>query len=150
MFELSDICCERNADAVQQRAAIEAQLKAGADIHEADKNGVTPLHHAVRFRSPAAVETLLLHGANVNQACKRSGGTPLHRAVTSTGAPETAGKQVEARAIIELLLQHGADPTIRNKVGETPAEYVRDDDLRRLLTSPHKGRLKSAKPRKQT
>jgi ankyrin repeat protein len=145
MFELSDICCERNADPVQQRAAIEAQLKAGADIHEADKNGVTALHHAVRFRSPAAVETLLMHGANVNQACKRSGGTPLHRAVTSTGAPETAGKQNEARAIIELLLHHGADPTIKNKLGKVPADYVRDDDLRRLLNAPKRKRRQTAK-----
>lgn len=73
--ELSDVCCEQNADAVKQRAAIEKLLKAGADIQETDKNGVTPLHHAVRFRSPAAVETLLRHGAVVNQTCKRSGST---------------------------------------------------------------------------
>jgi tankyrase len=134
--ELSSVCCERNADPAKQRAAIKALLKAGADIQESDKNGVTPLHHAVRFRSPAAVETLLHYGAKVNLPCKRSGSTPLHRAVTSTGAPATAGKQDEAREIIKILLKFGADPTIKNKVGKKPADYVRDDSLRELLAKP--------------
>jgi ankyrin repeat protein len=132
---LAGICCDRNPNPKQQRAEIVAALKAGANIQETDKNGVTPLHCAVRFRSPAAVETLLEHGAAVNQVCTRSGSTPLHRAVTSTGAPATAGKQDEARRIIEILLRHGADPSIKNKVGKTPADYVRDDDLRQLLVT---------------
>jgi uncharacterized protein len=133
--ELSDVCCEQNAEPKKQRKAIEVLLKAGADIHETDKNGVTPLHFAVRFRSPAAVETLLVHGANANQVCKRSGSTPLHRAVTSTGAPQTAGKQEQARQIIQLLLKFGADPSLKNKMGKSPADYVRDDAILRLLNA---------------
>jgi len=131
--ELSDVCCERNADQAKQRKAIEKLLEAGADIHETDKNGVTPLHHAVRFRSPAAVQTLLEHGARVNQVCKRSGSTALHRAVTTTGAPETAGKQEQAKEIIQILMQFGADPSIKNKNGRRPADYVRDEAIRKLL-----------------
>jgi uncharacterized protein len=131
--ELSDVCCEQNADQKKQRMAIEALLKAGADIQEADKNGVTPLHFAVRFRSPAAVETLLSHGARVNQPCKRSGSTPLHRAVTSTGAPQTAGKVEEVHQIIQTLLKFGADPSLKNKKGKRPADYVRDNRILKLL-----------------
>jgi len=134
MYELSDVCCERNADPIKQRKEIEVLLAAGTDIHETDKNGVTALHHAVRFRSPAAVETLLRHGARVNQVCKRSGSTALHRAVTSTGAPETAGKRDEASQIIKTLLKFGADPSIKNKNGKTPVDYVKDDTVRELLT----------------
>jgi len=133
--DLSHVCCQRNADPKSQRAAIKALLKAGADIHQTDKNGVTALHHAVRFRSPAAVELLLRSGAEVNQACKRSGSTALHRAVTSTGAPGTAGKDAQARKIIEILLRFGANPSITNKSGKKPIDYVRDDELRRLLVS---------------
>jgi len=132
--DLSKVCCQRNAAPKRQQAAIKALLKVGADIQETDKNGVTPLHHAVRFRSPAAVETLLRFGANVNQICKRSGSTPLHRAVTSTGAPSTSGKNDEARQIIEILLRYGADPAIRNKSGKTPADYARNIEIRRLLS----------------
>jgi tankyrase len=141
--ELSGVCAKRNADPDQQRTAIEALLKAGADIHETDKNGVTPLHHAVRFRNPAAVETLLAHGAAVNQVCKRSGSTALHRAVTSTGAPSTAGKTDQARQIIEILLHYGADPSIKNKNGKTAADYVRDEDLRTLLVTKRRTKRKS-------
>lgn len=133
--ELSTLCCDRNPVPHKQRKAIETLLKAGADIHATDKNGVTALHHAVRFRSPTAVDTLLEHGADVNQACKRSGSTPLHRAVTSTGAPGTAGRHAEAIQIITLLLNHGADPTIRNKQGKQPIDYVTDKTIAALLNS---------------
>src|SRR5687768_227125 len=83
--ELSSICAERSPDPAGQRKRLIALLNAGADIDAADKNGVTALPHAVRFRSPTAVRTLIERGANVNQRCRRSGSTPLHRAVTTTG-----------------------------------------------------------------
>jgi len=122
--ELFDICCNRTPQPAEQRRRIVAALKRGADIHATDKNGVTALHHAVRFRSPAAVQTLIERGANVNQVCRRNGSTPLHRAVTQTGAPGTAGRQTAALEIISLLLEAGADPSITNKSGKKPADYV--------------------------
>ena len=133
--ELSTVCCDRNPVPEKQRKKIKALLKSGSDIHETDKNGVTPLHHAVRFRSPVAVATLLEHGADVNKTCRRSGSTALHRAVTLTGAPGTAGRKGEARQIIELLLQYGADPSIKNRNGKTPADYVSDKEVARLLST---------------
>jgi tankyrase len=132
--ELFDICSERNSDPTDQRKRLLRVLKAGADVHTADKNGVTALHHAVRFRSPAAVKTLIEYGADVNRACRRNGSTPLHRAATQTGAPGTAGKGQAAREIIQLLLAAGADPSKANKSGKKPADYVIDDSLRALLT----------------
>jgi len=127
-------------------AYVRKLLKSGDDVNQTDKNGVTPLHHAVRFRSPAAVRVLLEHGARVNQACTRSGSTPLHRAVTSTGAPGTAGKDKESLEIVCILLEFGANPRIKNKLGKQPADYVRNPAmLKRLrvakgrrLTKPEK------------
>jgi tankyrase len=132
--ELFDICSERNSDPADQRTRLLNVLKAGADVHATDKNGVTALHHAVRFRSPAAVKTLIEYGADVNRACRRNGSTPLHRAATQTGAPGTAGKGQAAHEIIQLLLAAGADPSKANKSGKKPADYVKDESLRALLT----------------
>jgi tankyrase len=131
--QLFDICTDRDPNPSEQRKQIIKLLKAGADIHATDKNGVTLLHHAVRFRSPAAVKTLIERGANVNQACRRNGSTPLHRAVTQTGAPGTAGRGDAAKEVIKLLLAAGADPAIKNKLGKKPADYVKDAELRSLL-----------------
>ena len=136
--EVFDICCERDPQPADQRRRLVTALKKGADIHAADKNGVTALHHAVRFRSPAAVKTLIEYGANVNQACRRNGSTPLHRAVTQTGAPGTAGRAQAAREIVALLLAAGADPSIANKSGKKPAQYVTDGTLEALLNNKDK------------
>jgi tankyrase len=131
--ELFEICCERAAEPKDQRRRLIKALQAGADVHATDKNGVTALHHAVRFRSPAAVQTLLEFGANVNQACRRNGSTPLHRAVTQTGAPGTAGMEEAAREIVRLLLGAGADPCLVNKSGKKPEDYTKDEAIRSLL-----------------
>ena len=133
--ELFSICCERAPNSADQRRRLIALLKAGADIHATDNNGVTALHHAVRFRSSVAVETLIEHGANVNQVCRKSGSTPLHRAVTQTGAPGTAGSRQEALDIIRLLIAAGTDASITNKSGRKPADYVKDDAIKSLLNT---------------
>src|SRR4026209_2451264 len=107
--ELFDICSDHNPKPAEQQRQIVMALKRGADIHAADKNGVTALHHAVRFRSPVAVKALIERGADVNRSCRKTGSTPLHRAVTQTGAPGTAGRRDESLEIVRLLLTAGAD-----------------------------------------
>jgi tankyrase len=141
--DLFAICSDRSPKPSDQRREIIMALKRGADIHATDKNGVTALHHAVRFRSPVAVKTLVEYGANVNQACRRNGSTPLHRAVTQTGAPGTAGRGYAAREIIQILLAARADPSIPNKSGKKPAEYVKDEAILAMLDT--KGRAAIAK-----
>lgn len=133
IHELSSICAEQNATPADQRRRIIALLEAGADVHATDKNGVTALHHAVRFRNLIAVKTLIEHGADVNQVCRRSGSTPLHRAVTQTGAPGTAGKRRDVSEIVQLLLAAGADPSITNKSGRRPADYLKADAIKSML-----------------
>lgn len=65
-----------------------------------------------------------------------SGSTPLHRAVTSTGAPGTAGKQAEALQIVGILLEFGANPALKNKLGKKAGEYARDPEIQRRLKKP--------------
>ena len=63
-------------------------LRAGADIGEADKNGVTPLHHAVRFRG------LLLSGMCVPDVRGSQGTFSFFSTETREGkAAFTGGEQ---------------------------------------------------------
>ncbi|MDP1796349.1 MAG: ankyrin repeat domain-containing protein [Planctomycetaceae bacterium] len=59
ILPLSDICADQKTDTAEQRAQMLELLAAGAEIDATDKNGVTALHHAVRFRSPSGGVALL-------------------------------------------------------------------------------------------
>ncbi|MGI9429104.1 MAG: ankyrin repeat domain-containing protein [Bythopirellula sp.] len=120
-------------DSKQQRAVIRYLVKGGVSVNETDKNGVTPLHRAVRFRSLAAVQLLLELGADVNATDRRSGSTPLHRAVTNTGAPATADKQAIAAKIAQVLLEQGANASAKNKSGRRPVDYAKTGAMQSLL-----------------
>lgn len=103
-----------------QRIVIERLLDASADIEHKDKTGATPLHRAVRARSPDAVRCLLERGARVDEAHGRRQTTALHIATHSTGASNTKGTANEQRAIVELLLEYGANPRARDVNGRAP------------------------------
>lgn len=126
-------CSAHKPSGASQSKVLAYLLKIGADVDETDKNGVSALHRAVRFRSPTAVRYLLEHGANPNLQDKKTFSTPLHRAVTHTGAPTTGGKGEEAEEILRILLEGGADPRVKNKMGKRAADYVKDEKIKRLL-----------------
>jgi ankyrin repeat protein len=126
-------CSAHNPNPKAQVAVIRYLLKRGVSVDETDKNGVTPLHRAVRFRSPAAVKELIAQGANVNAVDKKTKSTPLHRAVTNTGAPATAGKTDCAREIAKLLLSNGANPRIKNKNGKTATAFVASNGIKKAM-----------------
>jgi len=89
--------------AAAQREVIELLVDAGSRIDHAEKAGASPLHRAVRARSPEAVRCLLERGADVNAAHGKSGTTPLDLARHSTGASGTKGARAEQQEIIALL-----------------------------------------------
>lgn len=126
-------CSAHNAGTKEQSAVIRFLAKSGVSVDETDKNGVTPLHRAVRFRSLSAVNSLLQLGAGVNAPDRRSRSTPLHRATTHTGAPATAGKNDIAVAIAKVLLEHGADAKLKNKKGKTAAEYAKRPAMKNVF-----------------
>ena len=116
-------CSAHDPSPEAQTAVIQFLIASGVSVNENDKNGVTPLHRAVRFRSLCAVDLLLAAGADVHATDRKSMSTALHRAVVNSGAPATAGKTDIAVSIVRSLLSHGADPTARNKKGKTPTDY---------------------------
>lgn len=122
-------------------------LDGGADVNALDRNGNTALKYASAEPRPEAMRLLIQHGAAVNLA-DNYGFTPLHCAaghgfydealemvelLISHGADVNGRSRVlgfvplhEARGteIIDALLRHGADPRICNDAGQTPLEYM--------------------------
>jgi ankyrin repeat protein len=72
-------------------------LEVGASVNSRDEAGQTPLHWAVDIEIEAAI----------TQSDREGWRVPVTTACTS------------------LLLQHGADPTLRNNLGESPVDWAR-------------------------
>ena len=106
-------------------------LQHGASVHTQNKNGQTPLHFASRYNH-TIVALLLQSGADVN-ARDNNGATPLHFALSSSlqdisldGDYDYAeGMLLEGDLkTTELLLERGANVSLRNVLGKTPLEVA--------------------------
>ena len=105
------------ADRSFNAAILPTLLDAGAELEVADEEGNTPLHIAVKdnLTSPTEIAgALIRHGANPN-AQNDHGDTPLHFAATRT---------LEIIDIMNMLVQNGADPKIRNRNDVTAGAAV--------------------------
>ena len=99
-----------------QLAAVNALIAAGADVNAAAKNPlkVQALHAAVAGRNLEIVKAVLDAGADAN-AQQQAGFRPIHEAGTNAN-----------RALAELLLAHGADPSLPNDDGKSAIDLARD------------------------
>jgi hypothetical protein len=118
-----------------QRRVIDLLVSSGAAVDQPDRGGVTPLHRAVRARSPAAVATLLAAGADPHVATGKAGSTPLHLAVAPTGAGGTAGTGDLQLEIIRLLLAAGATLADTDGNGTMVADRIQSQALRDALAA---------------
>ncbi|CAN5356997.1 ankyrin repeat domain-containing protein [soil metagenome] len=92
-------------------------LKQGASVHQ---EGWSPIHYAAAGPEPEVIAYLLDKGAPLN-APSPNGTTPLMMA-SQYGAIDGA----------TLLLQRGADPTLRNSQGWTATDFAQRADRDRL------------------
>lgn len=83
-------------------------LENGANVRAADAKRVTALHLAVKGRHLEVVRTLLATGADLDAKDEENGLTPLMVAAQAGSVPLT-----------KLLLAAGADPTPRDRFGDT-------------------------------
>ncbi|GKT24796.1 ankyrin repeat domain-containing protein [Acidovorax sp. SUPP3334] len=120
---------ERNAkdESPLMLAAIKGNVEAAraliAKDADVNKTGWTPLHYAASgtTEKQAAIAALLLENHAYIDAASPNGTTPLMMAV-SYGTAEVA----------KLLLDEGADPTLRNQVGLGAADFARRADRKDL------------------
>ena len=97
------------------RESVQETIDEGFDVNEADADGLTPLHMASINKNYNTAKALLEAGAHVDTQ-DRWGNTPLWRAVF--------GKDGTVE-LIELLIDHGADPAIENESGNSPMNLAR-------------------------
>lgn len=97
-------------DLARLRTMIDRDPRAGVAPPRGSSDGFTPLHHASRAGSAAAVSMLLAAGADPNAETAAGKATPLHRAAF-------AGHAEASR----LLLRAGADAARGDADGETAA-----------------------------
>ena len=91
-------------------------MKLGTRADIEDKNGLTPLHHAVQQGHEEVAKILIKAGANVNKTIGPERWTSLHYAV--------AYKLVE---MVRLLVRNGADINAKDIKGGTPLIYATEN-----------------------
>jgi uncharacterized protein len=98
-----------NAAMQGERDTVRALLKQGADVNAAQGDGMTALHWAALQGDVELTQMLLYAGANTKAATRLGGYTPLIIASQNGNA-----------AVIEALLNAGADPKTPTANGTTP------------------------------
>jgi ankyrin repeat protein len=102
-----------------------------------DEKGRTILHNLAVFCDYYLVEHILLsRDVDVN-AKDNDGNTALHLAVASEIASDEACLRTA-----EVLLEHGADPKIKNNKGKTPIDLARREGRREIVGLLRKAILK--------
>ena len=94
-------------------AVIELLIYKGADVNAIDKRGFRALAQAATNGHPETVRLLVTNKADLNAQDDKYGATPLMGAAANGHYP-----------IVEFLLKHGADTTLKSKNGFTALEFA--------------------------
>lgn len=109
------VCAELWAKSVVPKLISVCKL----DVNSQNIKGDTPLHFAARFRDESVVNDLIELGAAVNIP-NNDGDMPLH----------CAARRYDGAPVVESLLEHRADLTVRNRKGELFANLTQYKEKR--------------------
>src|SRR3954471_54662 len=117
-----------------QAETIAYLISIGADPDAVDRDGVTPLHRAVRTRSLPAVQALLDGRADPGMPNK-AGSTPLHLAVQTTGRGGSGSPAARAQQadIVRLLVERGGRATDHDGRGRSVFQAATGEWIRSVL-----------------
>jgi len=101
---------------------VRAYLESGGDVNQRSKSGDTLLHIAAWNGDLEIVQFLLAHGADINSR-GNNGYTALHLAVDGDiDGPIQSGRAVTELPVARLLIEAGADESLRDDGGEIPRD----------------------------
>ena len=100
---------------------VKRQLEKGADVTARDSDGYTPLHWASWAGKTEVVELLLAWCSNIN-AGSIYNWTPLIGA-SYRGHTDT----------VRVLVDKGADPTVKDNDGQTAADVADNQEIKQIL-----------------
>jgi len=134
-------------------------LEAGADPNVRLSDGKNILHKAVSFENIRMTTMLLEAGADINKQ-DDDGNTPLHYAsksmvediarnvkwphYSSVESTEHLMEVSDLPKIVKILIEAGADITISNNDGKTPAMLTNDDQLKSIFSEQETALLHKA------
>ena len=101
---------------------IDLLVEAGADLFDADNEGVSIFDVAITYNNPRMVRRIIDAGVDVNETRRNSGFTPLMAAVC-----------YNRKEIVTMLLEHGADKSLRDRQGLTGADYAKKTHRKQML-----------------
>lgn len=144
----------------QNKAIVKALIDAGASLNLKNLDGQTPLHKAA-IESNLEVLRVLIRGVSPGKisinARDAEGMTPLHRLIESMMLWTDGGQNSmntkhriatnnsEVLKFIDVFLEAGANPTIKDSSGKTPLDYFPWPKSRKqLLTWPAERTLRRA------
>jgi ankyrin repeat protein len=107
-------------------------VEGGADVN-LESRGMTPLAAQLSASNLDVAEGLLRNGADPNRRSGRRGRTPYHFVL---------GGDRDIERCLRFLLEHGADPTAPDASGQTPLEFVTEqenDEAVRILRESIQG-----------
>ena len=114
---LLSACFAHEPDPKVQEKVISYLLDSGADVNEMDNK-----------LGDSATPRRSIPWPDGGQAS-----TPLHRAVTNTGAPATKGKAEEVERLVQILWAGGAEVWLKNEMGEKSIDYIKDESLLKMF-----------------
>jgi len=97
-------------------------IKSGADIFDFDEEGVSILDIAVTYDNYIIVEHLITNGKNVNETTRKSGFTALMAAACYGRV-----------TIAKILLENGADKSLKDIKGFTAVDFARKMNKKSIL-----------------
>ena len=110
--------------------AIKLLIEKGADLKAIDNMEGNALHQAAVWRRPEIIPFLLESGFNINSKAIYEA-TPLHWAVYGM-RDNRVDLYDEYSNFIELILQHGANKSLKSLGGKTAADWARDRKLTKI------------------